>query len=553
MSRHILITAALPYANGPIHIGHLVEYLQADIWARYHKSCGRDCRYMCAIDTHGTPIMLRAQAEGVAPEELIQRFHGEHARDFADFDVGFDNFYTTHSDENRALAETFFHRLRDKGHIQTRTVEQAYCEHCRLFLPDRYIRGTCPRCGAKDQYGDSCEVCGSAYSPVDMADPRCAQCGRPASRRSSEHYFFLVTAYEEMLRRWVSPDHLHPHVVAKLQEWFKEGLLDWDFTRDAPYWGFKIPGTEDKYFYVWWDAPIGYIASTENWCKREGRRLDDYWVSDEAELYHFIGKDILYFHALYWPAMLAGASFRMPNRIWVHGFLTVDGTKMSKSRGTFINARTYLAHLDPQFLRYYYACKLGPGTEDLDLSIQDFIARVNKDLVGNFANLPSRSAGLLAKRLENRLGRLDSGARTMLAAIQAAAGPIGDAYEACEYASAVRAITAEADRLNQYTEATRPWETAKADPESARTALTAVLNGVRLLAAYLGPILPRYPEKVARLLGCPTPDFTNLAERVEDRAIGQYDRIAERVEAAAVEAMIDQTKALQADHAAAEE
>jgi len=550
MSRHILITAALPYANGPIHIGHLVEYIQADIWSRYHKACGRDCRYMCAIDTHGTPIMLRAQAEGVTPEELIGRFHVEQARDFADFDVGFDNFYTTHSDENRALAETFFHRLRDKGHIQTRTVEQAYCENCALFLPDRYIRGTCPRCGAQDQYGDSCEVCGAAYGPVDMIDPRCAQCGRPASRRSSEHYFFLVTAYEEMLRRWVGPEHLHPHVIAKLQEWFTEGLLDWDFTRDAPYWGFTIPGTTDKYFYVWWDAPIGYIASTENWCAREGRSLDDYWVSNDAELYHFIGKDILYFHALYWPAMLAGAGFRMPNRIWVHGFLTVDGAKMSKSRGTFINARTYLRHLDPQFLRYYYACKLGPGTEDLDLSLQDFVARVNKDLVGNFANLPSRSAGLLAKRLENRLGTLDAQAQSMLGAIEAAAGAIGDDYEACEYAAAVRAITAEADRLNQYMEATRPWETVKTDPERARTALTAVLNGVRLLAAYLGPILPRYGEKVARLLGCPVPDFTNLADRLEGCTIGQYERIAERVEPAAVDAVIEESKTLQAGGAA---
>ncbi len=552
MSRHILITAALPYANGPIHIGHLVEYLQADIWARYHKACGRDCRYVCAIDSHGTPIMLKAQKEGVEPETIIRRFHAEHARDFDAFDVAFDNFGSTNSDENRALAETFFRRLRDKGHVETRTVRQAFCETCGMFLPDRYIRGTCPRCGAEDQYGDSCEACGSAYSPSDMTDPRCAQCGRPAAWRESDHYFFLVTAYEDMLREWVSPDHLHPHVVAKLQEWFEEGLRDWDFTRDAPYWGFRIPGTEDKYFYVWFDAPIGYVASTQNWCEREGRDLDDYWVSDDAELYHFIGKDILYFHALYWPAMLAGAGFRMPSRIWVHGFLTVDGFKMSKSRGTFINARTYLKHLDPQYLRYYYACKLGPGTEDLDLSLQDFIARVNKDLVGNFANLPSRSAGLLAKRLENRLGRIGDAGRTMLSGIEAAADEIGEAYEGCRYAAAVRAVTAQADRLNRFMEETRPWETVKTQPESARTALTAVLNGVRLLAAYLGPILPRYPEKVSRLLGCEAPDFTNLAERIEDRTIGEFERIAERVEQDAVDAVIEETKALQADHAAEE-
>jgi len=543
MARRILLTAALPYANGPIHIGHLVEYLQADIWSRYHKSCGRDCRYMCATDTHGTPIMLKAQALGITPEQLIERFHGEQARDFAAFDVGFDNFYTTHSPENRRLAETFFERLRAKGHIETRQVEQAYCESCGIFLPDRYLRGKCPRCGALDQYGDSCEVCGAAYSPTELGDARCAVCGRAASRRKSEHYFFLVTAYEPMLREWISEKHLHPHVVAKLQEWFDQGLRDWDFTRDAPYWGFEIPGAKDKYFYVWWDAPIGYIASTENWCRREGRDLDAYWVAEDAELYHFIGKDILYFHALYWPAMLAGAGFRTPVRIWVHGFLTVDGTKMSKSRGTFVNAATYLRHLDPQYLRYYYACKLGAGVDDIDLSTQDFVARVNADLVGNFANLPSRSAGLLARRLENRLGRLDAGGRQLVGAVGAAADDIGRAYEACEYATAVRLIAAQADALNRYMERTKPWETVRSDPEQARTALTAALNGVRLLAAYLGPVLPRFAEKVGRLLGVETPDFTRLAERVEDRAIGPFERIAERVDPEAVAAMIEDTKA----------
>ena len=546
MSRHILITAALPYANGPIHIGHLVEYVQADIWARYHKSCGRDCAYVCASDTHGTPVMLRAQAEGAEPEAVAARFHETHRRDFAGFDIGFDNFYTTHSPENRALAERFFERLRDKGHIVARRIEQAYCQSCGIFLPDRYMRGQCPRCGAADQYGDSCEKCGAAYSPTDLVDARCAVCGSVASRRASEHFFFLVTAYEEFLRGWVSPEHLHPQVVAKLQEWFREGLRDWDFTRDAPYWGFGIPGTEDKYFYVWWDAPIGYLASTENWCRRLGRRFDDYWAGQNAEVYHFIGKDILYFHALYWPAMLAGAGFRTPSRIWVHGFLTVDGLKMSKSRGTFINAATYLKHLDPQYLRYYYACKLGPDTSDLDLSTQDFAARVNADLVGNFANLPSRAAGLLARRLESRLGRMDAPGRALVDAVQAAAADIGRAYEACEFAAAVRAITAQADALNRYMEREKPWETVKADPERARVALTTALNGVRLLAAYLGPVLPRLADKVGRLLGVATPVFTNLDERVEGRTTAEYERIAERVDPVAVQAMIDDTRADQA-------
>ena len=546
MARHILITAALPYANGPIHIGHLVEYVQADIWARYHKSCGLDCRYMCAIDTHGTPIMLKAQAEGVAPEALIARFHDEHRRDFAAFDIGFDNFDTTHSPENRALAELFFTRIRERGHIETRSVDQAYCESCGVFLPDRYIRGKCPRCGAEDQYGDSCEKCGAAYSPTDMAEARCAVCGRVAARRRSDHYFLRVTAYEAMLREWVSPEHLHPHVVAKLQEWFEAGLLDWDFTRDAPYFGFEIPGETQKYFYVWWDAPIGYIASTRNWCERSGRAFESYWIGEEAELYHFIGKDILYFHTLFWPAMLAGAGYRLPRRVFVHGFLTVDGLKMSKSRGTFINAETYLRHLDPQYLRYYYACKLGPDTSDLDLSTQDFAARVNADLVGNFANLPSRSAGLLARRLENRLGRMDAPGRERVDRLQAAADEIGRAYEACEYAQAVRLITAQADALNRYMEGEKPWEKVKADPERARTALTTALNGIRILSAYLGPVLPKFPEKVGRLLGCPTPDFTRLAERVEDRAIGPYERIAERLDPKGVEAMIRETAGEQA-------
>ena len=548
MTRHILITAALPYANGPIHLGHLVEYCQADIWARYHKSQGRDCVYVCASDTHGTPIMLRAQAEGVGPEEISTRFHETFARDFAAFDVGFDNFYTTHSPENRALTERIFTSLREKGHIESREIEQAYCETCGIFLPDRYIRGRCPKCAAEDQYGDSCEKCGAAYSPTDLVGARCAVCGSGASRRRSEHCFFRITAYEEMLRNWISPEHLHPHVVAKLQEWFQQGLQDWDFTRDAPYWGFNIPGVADKFFYVWFDAPIGYLASTENWCTRTGRDFNSYWVSDQAEVYHFIGKDILYFHALYWPAMLAGSGFRTPSRIWVHGFLTVDGLKMSKSRGTFINAATYLKHLDPQYLRYYYACKLGPDTSDIDLSTQDFAARVNADLVGNFVNLPSRAAGLLARRLDNRLGRLDAEATTLLAGIEAAAADIGAAYEACEFGAAMRHVAAQADALNRYMERYKPWEGVKTDPERARVALTAALNGVRLLAAYLGPVLPRYAEKVGRLLGCPTPTFQDLSLRVEDRAIGAYERIAERVDPVAVAAMIEETKAEQAAH-----
>lgn len=545
MTRHILITAALPYANGPIHIGHMVEYVQADIWARYQKSCGHDCLYMCADDAHGTPIMLRAQAEGLSPQAMVARYHEEHRRDFAAFDVGFDNFYTTDSPENRELSEQIFERVRARGHIEKRQIRQAYSETLGMFLPDRYIRGTCPKCRASDQYGDSCEACGAVYAPADVIEPRSAIDGRPITFRLSDHYFFKLSAYEGMLRQWVGPEHLHPQVVAKLQEWFRAGLRDWDISRDAPYVGFTIPGEPEKYFYVWWDAPIGYIASTHEWCKRHGRDFRSYWVSEEAELYHFIGKDILYFHALFWPAMLAGAGFRMPRRIFVHGFLTVDGLKMSKSRGTFINAAAYLKHLDPQFLRYYYACKLGPAIDDIDLSKQDFVARVNADLVGNLVNLPSRAAGLLARRLENRLGRIDPASRALLDSIQAAAGDIGRAYEACEFAQAMRLITAQADVLNRYMECEKPWERSKTEPDRARIALTVTLNGVRLLAAYLGPVLPRYAEKVGRLLGGATPAFQNLDERLEERPIGAYERIAERMDPEAVAAMIEDTRAEQ--------
>ncbi len=548
MSRHILITAALPYANGPIHIGHLVEYIQADIWARYQKSCGHDCRYMCADDAHGTPIMLRALAEGVTPQALVQRYHTEHQRDFAAFDVGFDNYSTTDSPANRELAERFYRAIDAKGHIEKRTIRQAYSESQGMFLPDRYIRGTCPRCGAEDQYGDSCESCGAVYTPADMADARSALDGQPIALRPSEHYFFKLSAYEAMLREWVGEEHLHPHVVAKLQEWFDQGLRDWDISRDAPYVGFTIPGETEKYFYVWWDAPIGYIASTAEWCEANDRDLEAYWIAEDAGLYHFIGKDILYFHTLFWPAMLAGAGFRMPMRVFVHGFLTVDGTKMSKSRGTFVNAATYLEHLDPQYLRYYYACKLGPGIDDVDLARQDFINRVNADLVGSFANLPSRCAGLLASRLDNRLGRLDADGGALVGEVEAAAADVGADYEAVRYAAAIRRLGAEADRLNRYMEQAQPWETVKTDPERARTDLTAVLNGTRLLAAQLGPVLPRYAEKVGRLLGGPTPDFTNLGDRVEDRPIGEFERIAERVDPEAFEAMIEQTRAEQAAH-----
>jgi len=369
MPRKIVVTSALPYANGPIHIGHLVEYLQTDIWVRFQKCCGNECLYFCADDAHGTPVMISARAAGVKPEELIEDMRKEHMRDFDNFGIQFDNYYTTHSEENRQFSELIFARANEKGTIAKRSVEQAYCEKCGMFLPDRYVRGTCPRCKAKDQYGDSCDSCSGTHRPTELLDPQCSTCGTPPVRRHSEHYFFELSAYEERLRQLIADGYVQESMSNKLDEWFTAGLKDWDISRDGPYFGFRIPGEEDKYFYVWLDAPIGYMASAKNYCDRNGLDFEKVWNSDEYELYHFIGKDIMYFHALFWPAMLLGANFKTANKLFVHGFLTVNGEKMSKSRGTFIKAATYLKHLDPAYLRYYYASKLNAGIDDIDLSV----------------------------------------------------------------------------------------------------------------------------------------------------------------------------------------
>ena len=408
MPRKIVVTSALPYANGPIHMGHLVEYLQTDIWVRFQKMCGNECLYFCADDTHGTPVMISARAAGITAEQLIERMHIEHKADFDSFFIECDNYYTTHSPENKHFSELFFSRLNEAGSIVRRDVEQAYCENCKMSLPDRYIRGTCPRCGAEDQYGDSCEVCSGTYRTTELINPRCATCRHKPTLRTSEHYFFKLADYERQLRNLIAGGYTQKSVANKLDEWFKTGLKDWDISRDGPYFGFKIPGEENKFFYVWLDAPIGYMASIKNYCDRNGLDFDRLWNSEEYELYHFIGKDITYFHALFWPAMLIGAGFKTANKLFVHGFLTVNGEKMSKSRGTFIKASTYSKHLNPECLRYYYASKLTGGIEDIDLSTDDFINKINSDLVGKFANLASRSGPMLTKQLDGQLGQLDS-------------------------------------------------------------------------------------------------------------------------------------------------
>ena len=554
MPRKIVVTSALPYANGPIHMGHLVEYLQTDIWVRFHKMCGSECLYFCADDTHGTPVMISARAAGISPEEMVKRVHKEHKADFDRFGVEFDNYYSTHSPENKLFSEMIFSRLNEAGSIVTRDVEQTYCENCKMSLPDRFVRGTCPRCKAENQYGDSCEVCSSTYQPADLINPYCATCQATPALKTSEHYFFKLADYEQQLRDLIARGHTQKSVANKLDEWFKAGLKDWDISRDGPYFGFKIPGEENKYFYVWLDAPIGYMASAKNYCDKNNLDFDVLWPgagsaksgSDQYELYHFIGKDIMYFHALFWPAMLMGSGIKTANKLFVHGFLTVNGEKMSKSRGTFIKAGTYAKHLDPECLRYYYASKLTDGIDDIDLKVEDFINKINSDLVGKFANLASRSGPMLAKKLDSQLGRLDEQGRELIGKLTAAKDQIVQDYENLKYAAVVRSITALADEANRYVEQNQPWMTIKSDLEKTRTTLTATVNAVHILTIYLKPILPKFAEKVERFLNVETLSFADFDTVLEDHKIGAFKRLAERIDKEQVNAMIEESKEGQA-------
>jgi methionyl-tRNA synthetase len=542
MPRKIVVTSALPYANGPIHIGHLVEYLQTDIWVRFQKACGNQCLYFCADDTHGTPIMISARAAGISPEKLIEQMHKDHRADFDGFYVEFDNYYTTHSPENRHFSELIFSRLNQAGSIVKRTIEQTYCENCKMPLPDRFIRGTCPRCKAEDQYGDSCEVCSATYQPTDLLNPCCATCRARPTFQTSEHYFFKLAHYQQRLKDFIADGYTGKSVANKLDEWFKTGLKDWDISRDGPYFGFKIPGEENKFFYVWLDAPIGYMASAKNYCDRNGLDFDRLWNGGEYELYHFIGKDIMYFHALFWPAMLMGAGIRTANKLFVHGFLTVNGEKMSKSRGTFIKASTYLKYLNPEYLRYYYASKLTDGIEDIDLRIEDFINKTNSDLVGKFANLASRSGPMVVRQLAGQLSRLDKPGKELIDKLTAAKGQVVQGYESLNFAAVVRAITALSDQADRYVEQNRPWATIKTDMERARAALTAAINAVRILTIYLKPILPKYAEKVERFLNVPPQSFADVETVLENHKINQFERLFERVDQEQVNAMVEESK-----------
>jgi len=561
MPRKMIVTSALPYANGPIHIGHLVEYLQTDIWVRFQKMCGNQCLYFCADDTHGTPVMISARTAGISPEELIAKVHKEHKADFDKFYIEFDNYYSTHSPENKYFSELIFNRLNEAGSIVTRDVEQTYCETCKMSLPDRFVRGTCPKCKAEDQYGDSCEVCSSTYQPADLINPYCATCRNKPVLKTSMHYFFKLVDYEQRLRDLIAGGHTQKSVANKLDEWFNSGLKDWDISRDGPYFGFKIPGEENKFFYVWLDAPIGYIASAKNYCDRNNLDFDSLWPgtgsekadASEYELYHFIGKDITYFHALFWPAMLIGSGIKTAEKLFIHGFLTVNGEKMSKSRGTFIKASTYAKHLDPEYLRYYYASKLTDSIEDIDFKIDDFINKINSDLVGKFANLASRSGPMLTKKLDSQLGRLDEQGKELIDKLTAAKDGIIEDYENLKFAAAVRSITALADEANRYVEQNQPWATVKTDLEKTRTTLTAVINAVRILAIYLKPIVPKYAEKVQRFLDVETLCFADLDTVLEDRRINNFERLFERIEEKQVNAMLEESKETQAPQPTATE
>lgn len=537
--RKILITSALPYANGPIHLGHLLEYIQTDIWSRFQKARGHECYYVCADDAHGTPIMLKAQQQGISPEQMIAQTKIEHMADFADFAIAFDNYHSTHSDENRFFAEHIYQRLNDAGHIKRKTISQLYDPQKEMFLPDRFVKGDCPKCGALDQNGDSCDVCGATYSPTEVKNPRSVVSGATPVLKDSEHYFFDLPAFSQMLQDWTRSGALQDEMANKLQEWFKDGLQMWDISRDAPYFGFEIPGAPGKFFYVWLDAPIGYLASFKNLCDKTGIDFNSFWAIDsKAEVYHFIGKDIIYFHSLFWPAMLEGAGYRKPNAIFAHGFVTVNGAKMSKSRGTFIKARTYLDNLDPEYLRYYFASKLSSSITDLDLNLDDFTQKVNADLVGKVVNIASRCAGFISKRFAGKLSASLAEPELFNEFIRPG-DSIAQSYEQREFAKAIRDIMALADKANQYIDAKAPWVLVKdeAKQEEAHAVCSMGLNLFRVLMHYLKPVLPKMAADSEAFLNT-TLLWHTYQTPLLDHAINPFKALMQRVDPVKVQAMI---------------
>ena len=553
--RKILVTSALPYANGSIHLGHMVEHIQTDIWVRFQKMRGNQCFYVCADDTHGTPVMLAAQKLGVQPEEMIARVREEHLADFTGFLIGYDNYYSTHSPENKAFSQGIYKALKENGKITVKTIEQLFDPEKQMFLPDRFVKGECPKCGVKDQYGDNCEACGTTYLPTELKNPYSAVSGATPVLKSSEHYFFDLSSCEDFLREWTNGEtvlangkkqaHLQPEALNKMKEWIDGGLQNWDISRDAPYFGFEIPDTENKYFYVWLDAPIGYFASFKNLCDRIGIDANE-WLNpnSDAEMVHFIGKDILYFHALFWPATLKFSGYRTPTAVFAHGFLTVDGHKMSKSRGTFITAKSYLEQgLNPEWLRYYIAAKLNSKIEDIDLNLQDFISRVNSDLVGKYINIAARSAGFIKKRFSGCLKNVAS--HSLITNLQAKAEEIASFYEEREYARALREIMLLADTVNEYTDANKPWELAKQDgaDEKLHEVCSVLINAFKVLSVYLSPILPATALAVAEFLNIPALQWQDATQTLpENHIINEYKHLMKRVEQMQIDKLIEANK-----------
>ena len=555
MTRKILVTSALPYANGSIHLGHMVEHIQTDVWVRFQKLRGHECYYCCADDTHGTPVMLAAQKQGIAPEDMIAKVREEHLADFTGFSIGYDNYYSTHSPENKQFSQDIYRALKANGKIESRVIEQLFDPEKQMFLPDRFVKGECPKCHAQDQYGDNCEVCGTTYSPTELLNPYSAVSGAKPELRESEHFFFKLGECADFLKAWTSGNNPHdgkPHLQAealnKMKEWLGEGeetiLSDWDISRDAPYFGFEIPDAPGKYFYVWLDAPVGYMASFKNLCDRIGVDFDEYFKADsQTEMYHFIGKDILYFHALFWPAMLHFSGHRAPTGVYAHGFLTVDGQKMSKSRGTFITAKSYLEQgLNPEWMRYYIAAKLNSKIEDIDLNLQDFISRVNSDLVGKYVNIAARASGFIAKRFEGRLKDVSGSA--LLAKLAAESDSIAEQYENREYARALRDIMALADAVNEYVDANKPWELAKQEGQDERLheVCSELINAFTMLTAYLAPVLPKVAENAAKFLNLEAITWANTRETLGEHAINKYEHLMQRVEQKQVDDLIEANK-----------
>ena len=555
MTRKILVTSALPYANGSIHLGHMVEHIQTDVWVRFQKLRGHECYYCCADDTHGTPVMLAAQKQGIAPEDMIAKVREEHLADFTGFNIGYDNYYSTHSPENKQFSQDIYRALKANGKIESRVIEQLFDPEKQMFLPDRFVKGECPKCHAHDQYGDNCEVCGTTYSPTELINPYSAVSGAKPELRESEHFFFKLGECADFLKAWTSGNnphdgkpHLQPEALNKMKEWLGEGeettLSDWDISRDAPYFGFEIPDAPGKYFYVWLDAPVGYMASFKNLCDRIGVDFDEYFKADsQTEMYHFIGKDILYFHALFWPAMLHFSGHRAPTGVYAHGFLTVDGQKMSKSRGTFITAKSYLEQgLNPEWMRYYIAAKLNSKIEDIDLNLQDFISRVNSDLVGKYVNIAARASGFITKRFEGRLK--DVADSELLAKLTAQSEAIAECYESREYAKALRDIMALADIVNEYVDANKPWELAKQEGQDERLheVCSELINAFTMLTAYLAPVLPKVAENAAKFLNLEAITWANTRETLGEHAINKYEHLMQRVEQKQVDDLIEANK-----------